>query len=390
LAGEAPAFDFSRIMARKNAVIGDFAAFRQGQLTEGRFELIRASARFLDPHRLQLSNGKEITAGSFVIATGSRVSPAPLPQLHEVGYLTSDDALTLTAPPGSLLVLGAGATAMEFAQFFSRFDTKVTIIQRSPHVLKDFDADAGGILEEALRAEGLTVHTGTRLLDARHEGGEKVVRFEKEGEIVESRAEEIFFGLGRSPDIDKLGLDAAGVQTEDGRIVTQPTQQTSAPHIYAAGDCCGPYEIVHIAIQQGEIAARNIARASGPVEMDYRLLISVVFTDPQVASVGLNEKQAEANNVRYLAATYPFNDHGKSIIMNAMHGHAKLLADPGSGEILGGTCVGPSAGELIHEVVAAMHKRMTVHELASMPHYHPTLAEIWTYPAEELADQIPV
>ena len=122
--------------------------------------------------------------------------------------------------------------------------------------------------------------------------------------------------------------------------------------------------------------------------MDYRLLISVVFTEPQVAFVGLTEKEAQARGIPHLAASYPFNDHGKSLIMEARDGFVKLLADPKSGEILGGACVGPAGGELIHEIVAAMAKRMTVHELAVMPHYHPTLAEIWTYPAEELAAQI--
>jgi pyruvate/2-oxoglutarate dehydrogenase complex dihydrolipoamide dehydrogenase (E3) component len=122
--------------------------------------------------------------------------------------------------------------------------------------------------------------------------------------------------------------------------------------------------------------------------MDYRLLISVVFTEPQVAFVGLTEKEAAARGIKFLAASYPFNDHGKSLIMDAKDGFVKLLANPKSGEILGGACVGPDGGELIHEIVAAMAKRMTVRELAATPHYHPTLAEIWTYPAEELAEKI--
>ena len=121
--------------------------------------------------------------------------------------------------------------------------------------------------------------------------------------------------------------------------------------------------------------------------MDYRLLTEVVFTDPQIAVVGLTEKVARARNLPCLAASYPFNDHGKSLIMEAKDGFVKLLADPRTGEILGGCCVGPAGGELIHEIIAAMHKRMTVGELAAMPHYHPTLAEIWTYPAEELASR---
>ena len=126
------------------------------------------------------------------------------------------------------------------------------------------------------------------------------------------------------------------------------------------------------------------------MEMDYRLLTEVVFTEPQIATVGLTEKRAIARNIPYLTASYPFNDHGKSLIMEARDGFVKLLADPGSGEILGGACTGPAGGDLIHEIIAAMSKRMTVRELAAMPHYHPTLAEIWTYPAEELAGKIGV
>ncbi|HXE42238.1 MAG TPA: hypothetical protein VN516_04355, partial [Candidatus Baltobacteraceae bacterium] len=112
------------------------------------------------------------------------------------------------------------------------------------------------------------------------------------------------------------------------------------------------------------------------------------FTDPHIAQVGFNEKQAKAKNIPYLAASYPFGDHGKSIIMEARDGFVKLLCDPKSGEILGGMCIGPAGGELIHEIVVAMAKRMTVQELAAIPHYHPTLAEIWTYPAEELAEKV--
>src|SRR5262249_29149042 len=118
------------------------------------------------------------------------------------------------------------------------------------------------------------------------------------------------------------------------------------------------------------------------------LLVTVVFTEPQLAFVGLTEKEANARGIKFISASYPFNDHGKSLIMEAKDGFVKLLADPKSGEILGGQCTGPLGGELIHEIVVAMSKRMTVRELATMPHYHPTLAEIWTYPAEELAEKI--
>jgi pyruvate/2-oxoglutarate dehydrogenase complex dihydrolipoamide dehydrogenase (E3) component len=380
-------FDFARVMARKNALIKDFADCRRQQLAGGKFKFLRSLARFTDPHTLELSTGEKVTAANFVIATGSVVAPAPLPQLEEVGYLTSDTALSLARLPQSLIVLGGGPVAVELAQFFARFRVRVTLIQRSAHILHALDEDATVELEKVLRRGGIELYTGTKLLDARRIGDGKEVAFEHNGQTVRVRAEEILFGLGRVPNIASLGLEGIGVSVEGRRIVTNAHMQTSLPHIYAAGDCTGLHEIVHIAIQQGEVAAHNAAHPDRMKQMDYRLLTEVVFTEPQIAVVGLTEKSARAASRPYLAASYPFNDHGKSLIMEAKDGFVKLLADPASGEIIGGACVGPVGGELIHEIIAAMHKRMTVHELAAMPHYHPTLAEIWTYPAEELADQ---
>ncbi len=381
-------FDFAKVMARKNLMIKDFADFRVQQLTAGKFKFIRANARFLDAHTVELSNGKKLTAKNFVIATGSSVAPSPLPQLDEAGYLTSDDALALKKLPKSLIILGGGAVACEFAQFFARFGVKVTLIQRSEHLLKDFDTDAGMEIEKVFRREGIQIFTDTKILDARRNGKLKTVSFKHKGKIISVSAEEILFALGRIANTASLNLENAGVKTENGYVVANGKMQTSAPHIFAAGDCTGPHEIVHIAVTQGEIAAHNISNPKSPRRINHRLLISIVFTEPQVAFVGLTEKEANARGIKFISASYPFNDHGKSLIMEANDGFVKLLANPKTGEILGGECVGPLGGELIHEIVAAMAKRMTVHELAAMPHYHPTLAEIWTYPAEELAARI--
>ena len=263
------------------------------------------------------------------------------------------------------------------------------MIQRSPHVLKEFDVDAAAVVETVFRREGIKLFTDTRLLDAWASGRKKGVTFEHGGKRIRVQADEILLALGRSPNTSGLGLENAGVKLDYGRIVTNARMQTSAPHIFSAGDCTGPHEIVHIAVQQGEIAAHNIIHSRKPRRMDYRLLTNVVFTDPQVATVGLTEKAATAQGIPFRAASYPFNDHGKSLIMEALDGFVKLLADPRTGEILGGCCVGPVGGELIHEISVAMAKRMTVHEFAATPHYHPTLAEIWTYPAEELMELIP-
>lgn len=396
-------FDFAKVMARKNKLIKEFADYRRSQLDSGKFTFIRANARFVDPHTIELlppkplvgtrSTGfksRTLRARHFIITTGSIVARPPLPQLAEVGYLTSDDALTLKQLPKSLIVVGGGPVAVEFAQFFARFGVKVTLIQRSEHILREFDTDAPTVIEEVFRRESIDVFTDTKLTNARRKGRLKSISFLHRGKSATVSAEEILFALGRVPNTALLDLDNAGVATERGRIVSNELMQSSAPHIYAAGDCTSPHEIVHLAVQQGDIAAHNVAHPRKRRRMDYRLLTTVVFTEPQVATVGLTEKDASARNVPYLAASYPFNDHGKSLIMEAKDGFVRLLADPKSGEILGGACVGPFGGELIHEIVAAMARGMTVQELAAMPHYHPTLAEIWTYPAEELAERIPL
>ncbi|MSU61522.1 MAG: NAD(P)/FAD-dependent oxidoreductase [Pedosphaera sp.] len=381
-------FNLAAIMARKDRLIREFADYRHSQLTSGKFAFFRANARFMDAHKLALSDGTVLTADHFIISTGSITATPPVPGLPEAGFITSDDALKMMSLPRSLTILGGGAVAIEFAQFFARLDVKVTLIQRSHQVLRDFDEDVAREIEHVFARDGITLHLGTQLMKVASDGASKVVEFTKNGALVRVTADELFHGLGRSPNTAMLNLDKAGVSTERGRIVTNSHMQTSAPHIYAAGDCTGPHEIVHIAIQQGEIAAHNIAHPASPRSIDYRLLTSVVFTDPQVASVGLTEKEARSREIPYLTANHRFDDHGKSLIMEAREGFVKLLADPASGEIIGGSIVGPMGGELLHEIIAAMNKRTTVHELALMPHYHPTLAEIWTYPAEELASQI--
>lgn len=385
---EEVSFNFSQVMARKDALIKSFADHREQQLCSGKFDFIRATARFCDPHTLELSTGRRLTAAALIIATGSTIAPSPLPCLDALECLTSDTALKLARLPKSLIVLGGGAVAVEFAQFFVRFGVRVTLIQRSPHILQEFDEDAASEIESVFAGEGITLYTGTKLLDARRAGSQKEVVFEHRGETRRVHSEQVLFALGRLPNIGWLGLEKAGVQVEYERIATDPQMQTNVPHIYAVGDCTGPHEIVHIAIQQGEIAAHNIAHPEDKKRMDYRLLTEVIFTQPQVAVVGLTEKEAHVCNLPYEMAKYPFNDHGKSLIMEAKYGFVKLLAEPLTGEIIGACCVGPNGGELIHEIIAAMYKRMTVHELAAMPHYHPTLAEIWTCPAEELAQRI--
>jgi pyruvate/2-oxoglutarate dehydrogenase complex dihydrolipoamide dehydrogenase (E3) component len=380
--------DLSAIVDRKDRLVREFADYRIQQLQDPRLTLYQSRAVFLSPHEIAVGDSV-LSAGSFIIATGSRPSEVPIPGLAQTGYFTSDTILDLRTQPGSLIVLGGGAVALELSQFFARLGTKVTILQRGPTLLSEMDEDVGRVLETALTDEGIEVVTGTQLLRVTRDTAGKVVWAMKDGRERCYVGQEILQALGRQPNVERLRLDLADVTVDGGRIVVDSAMRTSQAHIYAVGDVNDVTPIVHLAIQQGEVAAYNATHADRPAKtIDHRLDTEVVFTDPQVAVLGLNEVRAKADGIPYLTASYPFADHGKALCLGATQGFAKLLAAPQTGEILGAQIVGPEAGELIHELIAVMYYRGTAADLLRMPHYHPTLAEIVTYPAESIVGQL--
>lgn len=380
--------DLSAIVDRKDRLVREFADYRIRQLRDPRLTLYQSQAVFRSPHEISVGD-TVLSASSFIVATGSRPSEAPIPGLDQAGYFTSDTILDLRTQPGSLIVLGGGAVALELGQFFARLGTKVTILQRGCTLLSGMDEDVGRALEAALIDESLEVVTGVQLLRATRDTAGIAVWAMKDGRERSYVGQEILQALGRQPNIEGLRLDLAEVTVDGGRIVVDGAMRTSQTHIYAVGDVNDVTPIVHLAIQQGEIAAYNATHADRPAKtIDHRLDTEVVFTDPQVAVLGLNEVRAKADKIPYLTASYPFADHGKALCLGAPQGFVKLLAAPQTGEILGAQIVGAEAGELIHELIAVMYYHGTAVDLLHMPHYHPTLAEIVTYPAESIVGRL--
>jgi pyruvate/2-oxoglutarate dehydrogenase complex dihydrolipoamide dehydrogenase (E3) component len=371
------------IIARKRRLIEEFASHRREQLERGGFDFILGRARFVDAHTIEVG-ANQLCAKSVVIATGSIPAKVDIEGLEEVGYWTSDDALEATRLPKSLVVLGGGSVALELSQYFLRLGSRVTLIQRSSRVLKHADDDAARVIEDKFRDEGMRVFTDTKLIRVFRQRGLKCVEFLHKGKRRQARGGQILHALGRVPNVHSLRLERAGVKLTNGIPTTNARQQTNVPHIYAVGDVSSDHQIVHIAVQQGELAAHNATNRRKRA-MDYRVKVEAVFTDPQIAWVGLTEQHAPAHHIPHLVASYPFSELGKAMVMGETRGFVKILAQPKTGLILGASIVGPEASDLIHELIAMMHLRATVFDLASMPHYHPTLAEILTYPAEELA-----
>jgi pyruvate/2-oxoglutarate dehydrogenase complex dihydrolipoamide dehydrogenase (E3) component len=380
--------DLSAIVDRKNRLVQEFADYRIAALRDSQFTLYEARAEFLSPHEI-LAGNVRIRGEAFVIATGSTPCKVAIPELEPADYLTSDTILDLRRTPASLLVLGGGPVAVELGQFFARIGSKVTILQRSATLLSDMDEDVGHALEASFREEGIEVITNVSLQRVTQTSSEKTVHFEMGGAKQARSADMILQAIGRRPNLTGLGLGAAGVEVADGRLTVGADMRTSQSHIFAVGDVNDLAPIVHLAVQQGEIAAFNATHPNEPPRViDHRLDAEAVFTEPQVAVAGLSERQGRVQALPYLTASYPFADHGKAMCMGAAHGFVKLLCRPDSGVLLGAQIVGPHAAELIHELLAVMYFGGTAQDLLRIPHYHPTLAEIVTYPAESIVEQM--
>lgn len=384
-----PTLDYRALVARKRELVGGWADYRIAGIET--FPVFSGDARFESPTTLRVGD-EMLYAPRFVVATGSTVAPAVVPGLAEAGFIDSDEALDLEEPPKSLIVLGGGYVGSELSQFFHRAGVPVTILIRSPHLLSGEDHDIGFGLTEYFREEGMRVETCAQVMRVSvRDDGMKVVHYHQDGEERSVAAHEIFYTLGRVPNVGGLDLENAGVKYHAiTGIAVDETLRTSNPNIFAVGDVTGQYLLVHIAIQQGEIAGRNAATGARE-RADYRLSKThTVFTDPQVAVVGETERGLEAAGIPYLKATYPFNDHGKAVALGKTKGFVKMLASPGDGKILGASILGPEASDLIEPLIVAIAFGATVAEYARIPHLHPTLVEILTYPAEEIAERLQV
>jgi pyruvate/2-oxoglutarate dehydrogenase complex dihydrolipoamide dehydrogenase (E3) component len=388
LRGENVRLDMKALQAWKRKVIGEFAADRREALESDDFMLFRSWARFAGEDRVELADGTQLRAERIFLGTGSKPNVPDLPGLAETPFWTSDDVLELDFVPSSVIVLGGGPIACEFAQFLDRIGSKVTLIQRGAHLVKEYSSAAAEVIEAALRQEGVEVHTGTHVEEISATGEGVRVKFRQGDALLTREAEYLFNALGRSANLDGLNLDVAGIEVSDDKIQVNAWQQTTNERVYAGGDVTGPHDVVHLAVAQGELAAKHAFGQGGlePIDADQRL--SVVFTDPPLASLGLTEAELKERGVEFVAATYPFADHGKSILMNATAGFAKILAEAATGRLLGAEIVGVQADSLIHCLSGPLALQATAADLLKAPWYHPTLAEILAYPLEEIAGKL--
>lgn len=374
------------VIRRKRELVREFADYRIEQIEA--FPLYEGSARFESPTLLRV-NDVLLEAKHFILATGSRIAAPPILGLDEAGYLDSDSVLELETIPKSVIVLGGGFVACELGQYLARMGAETTFVVRGRHLLTSEDEDLGGALMRYFREEGIAVVNRATMLRACKRDGKKYVSVLVDGIDGEIEADEIFHALGRTPDIAELSLDRAGVEAHNVSGVTvDDTMRTSNENIFAVGDVTGLYQLVHVAIYQGEVAARNAVLGTRERAVYDVVKAHTIFSDPQVAVAGESERDLTRAGVTFVKGTYDFSEHGKAMTLGKTKGFVKILAAAESGRILGAAVIGPQASELIHEVIVALTYGGTVQQFARIPHLHPTLSEIWTYPAEECEAKI--
>ncbi|MDT7533035.1 FAD-dependent oxidoreductase [Sphingobium sp. SA2] len=320
-------------------------------------------------------DGRAVTASKILIATGSRPAAPPIPGLKEAGYLDSTDALDLPVLPKTLIVIGGGAIGLELAQLFNRFGVKVTVLEGAARIVPQEEPEIGDALCGYLNDEKMEVLCGVKIERVHRDESGYRIDLVVHGAKRTIESEQLLVATGRRPNTEDLGLERAGVKLDErGGIIIDGRLRTDNPDIYAAGDCIGNPMFVYVAAYAGGLAADN---AIGNAERGYDLtaLPRVTFTDPQVASVGMTEEQARASGRNVKAAVLPLDYVPAAIAARNTKGLIKLVAEEGSGKLVGAHVLAAEAGEVIQEATLAIRLGLRVHDLVETFHPYLTKAE---------------
>lgn len=377
-------FDLPVAVARKNQIIQGIIDGIYGWVSKSdRITFMRGQAEFTSPVDICV-DGRTITAARSIIATGSRTADVQIPGLRDVGYITNREALQLERLPTSLVVIGGSYIGVEFAQMYARYGTKVTLLSRSPRLMRHEEPELSHALADILTSEGIAVHLNAPAIRAELAGnGAKIVVASIDGKETLFPAEEILFAAGRVPRVDSLGLTQAGVEVGTQGIWVNDSLQTTAANIWSLGDVNGGAMFTHRAIYDGPIVALNAVKNAGRT-VDYRVVPRAIFTQPALASVGLTEAEAIAAGHEVKTGVAYFKHSGRAKAIGETEGLLKFVADMKTGELLGGHILGPHADILIHQIVTAMYNKGTAESIYRSIHIHPTLSEMVKDAAKQL------
>lgn len=348
----------SAILKRKNLILSQLNSGMKFMLKSRRVAFFEGAARVVTPTEVSAGN-ETINAKNILIATGSRPIELPFLKFDGKDILSSEHILEMSVIPRAILIVGGGVIGCEFASLFQMLGSRVSIVELMPQLLPNEDPEIAKKLETLFKKKGIDVNTGTDI---------KAVDI--------SPYDCVLVAVGRKPDASGLGLEELGVKFDKGKVVTNEYLMTDLPGIYAAGDCTGRVMLAHYASYQGRRIAENIAHPQEAKKCDEQNVPNCIFTDPEVASVGMTEKQALERNIAVDIKMADFRSCGMAYVLDETEGFIKILVDKNTGVILGASIIGPKATELIATLAVAARSRLTVSQLQETIFAHPTLSEI--------------
>jgi mercuric reductase len=362
---KAGAVDYGRLVAQKDGLVGDLQKAKYADLIgEYGWDFVEGEASFEDGETLRVGE-MTIRAGAYLIATGARPAVPEVPGLEEAGYLTSTTNMEQDRLPGSVLVIGAGYVGLEQGQLLGRLGVEVTLMQRGPRLLPEQEPEVSEAMREGLEREGIAVLTGVRVKCAeKTEDGKKRLYLTVDGENRVLEGEEILVAAGRKPNVEELGLDRAGVELDErGAVRVDEGLRTTNPRVWAVGDVTLGPQYVYVAAHEGAMAADNALSQAGRT-LDFGALPGVMFTDPQVATVGLTEARAKAEGREVEASVLPLSAVPRALVNRDTLGVVKLVADADTRRLLGAHVAAENAGEVIYAATLAVRFGLTASDLA--------------------------
>jgi dihydrolipoamide dehydrogenase len=364
--------NFSRIMARKNNIVGQLVASVEKLMKGNKIRVCRGAGRILSPHLVKV-NDEEIATRKLVVATGSESTPLPIPGRDLPGVLTTDDILELTELPASLVVIGGSYVGVEFASIFAALGTKVTIVKRRPLRLEPVDEEIGRRFAQTLPTQGIEVRIGAAVKAIQSKGPILRVVWDTPDGEQGADGQMVLMATGRAPCTEGLGLSEVDIQMEQGAIKVNEYLETNVKDVYAVGDVLGKNMLAHVASYEGEVAVGNaVGRAR---RADYRAIPSCIFAQPEVAGVGITEQEARDGGIPHKVSKFPFRACGRAVALGETTGMVKMICNADDGTVLGMHIMGPHASDLIAEGALAIRLGLTAEDIVHTMHAHPTLPE---------------
>jgi dihydrolipoamide dehydrogenase len=371
--------DFPQMISRKGDVVSQTTAGIDFLMKKNSIDVHHGMGSFVDAHTIEVKPEKgkstHLSAKNVIIATGSKPSSLPFITIDKKRIITSTEALSLAKLPKSMIVIGGGVIGLELGSVYARLGTEVTVVEYMDSLIASMDRTLGKELLRSLKKIGMKFHLKTGVKEVKAAGRSVTVKADnKKGEELTFKAEYCLVSVGRKPFTDGLNLEAAGIATDErGMIPVDENLRTATPHIYAIGDVIKGAMLAHKAEEEGVFVAETIAGQHPHI--DYNLIPGVVYTWPEVASVGKTEEQLKAENVNYKVGSFPFKASGRARASMDTDGQVKVIAHADTDEILGVHMIGPRAADMIAEAVVAMEFRATAEDIARMSHAHPTYTE---------------